>query len=100
LPALLARARQAAETEARDCFSEAQLAHAERLAAERDKIEHYYHQQEGAVAQIAIENIRQAKLRELLERRRADLAMLDRQLVLVPDLKLLSMAIVDSDRLL
>ena len=42
----------------------------------------------------AIENIRQAKQRELLERRYNDLAALDRRLTLVPDLALLGMALV------
>ncbi len=46
------------------------------------------------MAQIAIENIRQAKQRELLERRRADLAALDRRLTLVPDLALVGVALI------
>jgi hypothetical protein len=45
------------------------------------------------VAQITIENIRLAKQRELLERRHADLAALDRRLTLVPDLALVGMAV-------
>lgn len=77
-----------------DRFSETQLAHAERLAAEWEKIERYYHQQESAVAGIAIDNIRQAKQRELLERRHDDLVALDRRLTLVPDLSLVGMAVV------
>ena len=95
LPALQDQTRQLAEAQAADRFSEAQLAHAERLTDERQKIERYYSQQEIAVAQIAIENIRQAKQRELLERRRADLAALDRRLTLVPDLALVGMALVE-----
>jgi hypothetical protein len=39
LPALQAQARRLAEARAADLFSEAQLAHAERLAAEREKME-------------------------------------------------------------
>jgi len=95
LAVLQDQARQLAEAQAADRFSEAQLAHAERLADERKKIERYYCQQEMAVAQIAIENIRQAKQRELLERRRADLAALDHRLTLVPDLALVGMAAVE-----
>jgi hypothetical protein len=83
-----------AEARAADLFSKAQLAHAERLAAEREKMERYYRQQEGVVAQIAIENIRLAKQRELLERRHADLAALDRRMALVPDLALVGAAIL------
>ena len=94
LPVLQAQARQLAEAQAADCFSEAQLAHAERLAEERKKVERYYCQQEMAVAQIAIENIRQAKQRELLERRRTDLVGMEQGLVLVPDLSLIGMALV------
>ncbi len=51
-------------------------------------------QQEIAISQIAIENIRQAKLRELLERRRADLDALDRRQTLVPELELVGVAVV------
>jgi len=93
--ALQARARHLAEARAADLFSEAQLAHAERLAAEREKMERYYRQQEGAVAQIAIDNIRLAKQRELLDRRHADLAALGRRLTLVPDLSLVGAALVE-----
>jgi hypothetical protein len=88
--------RRLAEARAADLFSEAQLAHAERLTAEREKMERYFRQQEGAVAQIAIENIRQAKQRELLERRHADLAALDRRLTLVPELALAGLAVLAS----
>jgi hypothetical protein len=75
-------------------LAEAQLAHAGRLEAEREKLERYYRQQEWAVGQIAIENIRRAKRRELLERRRADLAALDRRLTLVPDLMVVGVVVV------
>ena len=88
------RARQLVEAQAADLFSEAQLAHAERLATERRKMDRYYRQQEGAVAQIAIENIRQAKHRELLGRRRDDLAALDRRVILVPDLTPVGIAVI------
>jgi hypothetical protein len=76
--------------------SETQLAHAERLTAEREKIERYYRQQECAVAGMAIDNIRQAKGCELLERRRVDLAALDHRLTLVPDLTLVGMVVVTT----
>ena len=66
----------------------------DQVAKERAKMERYYRQQEGAVPQIAIENIRQAKQRELLERRYNDLAALDRRLTLVPDLTLMGVASV------
>ena len=46
LPALRDRARHLAEAEAADEFSETHLAHAERLEAEREKLERYYRQQE------------------------------------------------------
>jgi hypothetical protein len=96
LPALRDRTRHLAEAQAADEFSEAQLAHAGRLEAEREKLERYYRQQEWAVGQIAIDNIRKAKRRELLERRRADLAALDRRLTLVPDLQSIATAILTS----
>jgi hypothetical protein len=97
IPALHAQTRRLAEARAADRFSEAQLAHAERLRAERETMERYYRQQEGAVAQIAIENIRLAKYHEMLERRQADLAALDRRLTLVPDLEGTEGAIVEAD---
>jgi transcriptional regulator of heat shock response len=82
-----------AEKLAADHFSEAQLLHAQNLETERRKVEKYYRQQESAVKQIAIENIRLAKQRELLERRHADLKSLDDRRVLVPDLNLIGMAL-------
>jgi hypothetical protein len=94
LPALQAQARRLVEARAADLFSEVQLVHAERLAAERKKMERYYRQQEGAVAQIAIENIRLAKQRELLERRHTDLTALEGRVTLVPDLELIGMALI------
>ena len=88
------QAWKVAEKLAGDVFSEMQLAHAQRLEAERRKVEKYYRQQEGAVKQIAIENIRQAKQRELLERRHADLKSLDERRLLVPDMELVGMALI------
>ena len=94
LAALSQSARQLAEQQAGDLFSESQLSYAQQSAAERQKMERYYQQQETAVSQIAIENIRQAKQRELLQRRRDDLDALDRRTTLVPDLALVGMAVV------
>ncbi|MCB0191467.1 MAG: DEAD/DEAH box helicase family protein [Anaerolineae bacterium] len=96
LPLLAAQARQLAEAQAGDRFSETQLAHAEKLTTQRSNIERYYKQQEIAVSQIAIENIRQAKHRELLERRHNDLTALDRRQTLVPELSLVGLAVVQT----
>lgn len=85
-----------AESQAGNRFSELQLEHSEQLDAEQRKIEHYYRQQEGAIRQIAIENIRQGKQRELLERRRDDIAVLQKKIRLVPELKLIGMAYIYS----
>ncbi|MEW6402554.1 MAG: helicase-related protein, partial [Chloroflexota bacterium] len=95
---LLDQARQLAEAQAGDRFSEAQMGQSERVQGERQKIERYYRQQEAAVAQIAIENIRQGKRRELLERRRVDLKSLDERRLLVPDLTMIGMALVTLER--
>jgi hypothetical protein len=95
LQSLAHEARQLAESQAADRFSETHLAHAEKLTAQRSKIERYYKQQESAVSQIAIENIRQAKHRELLERRHNDLVALDRRQTLVPELSLVGLAVVE-----
>lgn len=89
------QARQQAETEAANRFAETQLAHAEKLVAQRQKIERYYQQQEMAVQQIAIENIRQAKHRELLQRRREELTALDQRQTLVPEMSLVGLAGVE-----
>ena len=88
------QAQTLAEKLAADDFSEAQLQHAQNLETEQHKVEKYYREQEGAVKQIAIENIRLAKQRELLERRHTDLKSLDDRRVLVPNLSLIGMAFV------
>ncbi len=85
-----------AEAQAANLFTETQLIHAEKLAQQQEKIQRYYQQQEIAVSQIAIENIRQAKLRELLDRRHKDLSALDRRRTLVPDLELVGVAVIGS----
>ncbi|MBN1316406.1 MAG: DEAD/DEAH box helicase family protein [Anaerolineales bacterium] len=86
--------QKTAESHAADLFSEMQLEQGERLQNERKKIEQYYRNQEIAVGQIAIENIRQAKHRELLERRHKDLSNLEHRLSLVPDLMMIGMALI------
>jgi hypothetical protein len=94
LSMLFEQAKRLAEAQAGDRFSEFQLAHVERIAAQRARLEHYYRQQEVAVGQIAIDNIRLAKQRELLDQRHADLVALDRRQALVPELTLLGLAVV------
>jgi len=88
------QAGRLAEKKAADIFSEAQVENAQRLEAERRKVERYYRQQESAVAQIAIDNIRLAKQRELLDRRRADMVLLDRRITLIPQLDLVAAALI------
>ncbi len=89
-------AHRLAESEAQNVFAEAQLAHVERLNQEREKLERYYRQLEQSVAAIAIENIRQAKQREVLHRRREDLVAVERQMTLIPALELISTALIGS----
>lgn len=93
--ALKEQAWQLAERQSADRFMEIQLAYAEQIESERQKMERYYRQQEWAVRQIAIENIRQAKERELFERRRVDLNALTTRSNLVPDLNLVALAWVN-----
>jgi superfamily II DNA or RNA helicase len=92
LTGLLGQARQAAERLSADRFTAKQLAHAEQIDREREKLEQYYRKQEKAVRMIGIENIRQAKEHELFERRRADLDALNLSANLVPDLQLVGLA--------
>ena len=87
-------AQRLPETQAADRFNELQLEHAERLAGEREKLVRYYRQQESAVAGIAIDNIREAKLRELVEHRAADFSVLDRRSTLVPEPILVAAAVL------
>jgi len=93
---LQAQARRIAEVEAQNVFSEAQLAHVERLNQEREKLERYYRHLEQGVAGIAIENIRQAKQREVLQRRREDLAAVERRMTLVPALDIVGTALIEA----
>ncbi|MFC2054326.1 helicase-related protein [Chloroflexota bacterium] len=89
-----AKSWELAEKRAGDIFSETQLEHAQSLEVERKKVQKYYRQQESAVNQIAIENIRLAKQRELLERRRSDLKSLEDRRMLIPDLNMIGMAVI------
>lgn len=86
-----------AETQAGNMFSEIQIEQADRIQAQRQKVENYYRQQETAIRQIAIENIRVGKQKELLERRRSDLEGLDNRIKLVPDLNLIGLAWVYTE---
>lgn len=94
--ALQTQARRLAESEAQNVFAETQLTHVERLNQEREKLERYYRQLEQGLAAIAIENIRQAKQREVLQRRREDLAAVERRMTLIPALELISTALIGS----
>ena len=89
-------AQKEAERQSANIFSEIQLAHADQVERERQKLEQYYHQQEEAIRQIAIENIRLAKQKELFEHRRADLDTLTARTHLMPDLQLAALAWVVS----
>ena len=71
---------------------ESQVSYEEEFVGVRLILERYYRQQEWAVRQIAIDNIRQAKERELFERRRVDLNALNTRSSLVPDLSLIALA--------
>lgn len=92
LTQLSSQAQREAERLSADRFSEIQLAHAEQIERERQKLEQFYRQQEIAIRQIGIENIRLGKQKELFERRRADLDALSAKSQLVPDLRLVCMA--------
>lgn len=92
LEGLLEKARREAERISADHFSSEQLANAEQINHERVKLEQYYRKQEQAVRMIGIENIRQAKERELFEHRRIDLDALKARANLVPELQLIGLA--------
>jgi superfamily II DNA or RNA helicase len=89
-------AQQTVEHLSADRFSEIQLSHADKIEQQRHKLEQYYRQQESAIRQIGIENIRLAKERELLDRRRADLDALEKSAQLTPALELKGMAWIFS----
>lgn len=92
LVGLLDQARKVVERLSADRFTAEQLTNAEQIDREREKLEQYYRRQEKAVRMIGIENIRQAKERELFERRRSDLDALNTRASLVPDLLLVGLA--------
>jgi superfamily II DNA or RNA helicase len=90
------RLQALAETAGREKFLAEQLAHNDRLDQRRAQLVRSYRQQEQAIDGIAIENIREARRRDLAKRRTADLDALGARRTLVPDLKLLQLAWVET----
>ena len=88
LPALRRRLDELAEAAAHERFLAERVALGEQLAREREKVVGYYQAQEAAARQIAIDNIRQARLADLYRRRQEALIALQRRGELVPDLEL------------
>lgn len=86
-----------AQEAGRERFLADQLAHNERLDRRRELLERSYRAQERALESIGIENIREARRRDLLQRRTEDLARLERQRTLIPDLKLVQLAWIESE---
>jgi len=70
----------------------------EQLAREREKAIGYFEVQEAAVRQIAIVNIRQARLADLYHRRQEALTALQRRGESVPGLKLEQVAVVTVEQ--
>jgi len=97
-PLLRQRLDELAEAAAHERFLAERVALGEQLAREREKVIGYYQAQEAAARRIAIENIRQARLAGLYQRRQEALAALERRGKLVPDLNLEMMAIVRIER--
>lgn len=81
----------------RERFMADQLAHNERLDRRRELLERSYRAQERALESIGIENIREARRRDLLRRRVDDLARLEGQRTLIPDLQLVQLAWIESE---
>jgi hypothetical protein len=98
LPALRRRLDELAEAAARERFLAERVALGEQLAHEREKLLGYFEAQEAAVRQIAIDNIRQARLTDLHRRRQEALAALQRRGELVPDLELEMVGIVRIEK--
>ena len=98
LPALRRRLDDLAEVAARERFLSERVALGERLARERDKVIGYFEAQETAVRQIAIDNIRQARLTDLYRHRQEALAALQRRGELVPDLTLEMVGVVRIEK--
>jgi len=94
LPALRRRLDELAEAAAHERFLAERVALGEQLAREREKVVGYYQAQEVAARQIAIDNIRQARLTDLYRRRQEALTALQRRGELVPDLELEMVGVV------
>ncbi len=94
LPALRGRLDELAEAAAHERFLAERVALGEQLAREREKVVSYFQAQEAAARQIAIINIRQARLTDLYHRRQEALAALQRRGELVPDLELEMVGVV------
>ncbi|PVE35242.1 hypothetical protein DC030_14630 [Enterococcus faecalis] len=85
-----------AQTAGREKFLAEQVAHNERLDRRREMLIRSFQQQERALNAIAIDNIREGRRRELLRRRQEELNALEQQRSLIPDLKLVQLAWVDT----
>jgi superfamily II DNA or RNA helicase len=94
LPALHDRLDELAEAAAQERFLAERVALGEQLARERQKVIEYFKAQESAARQIAIENIRQSRLKDLYQRRQEALDALQRGGELVPDLDLEMVSVV------
>ena len=94
LPALRRRLDELAEAAAHERFLAERVALGEQLNREREKVLGYYQAQEAAARQIAIDNIRQARLTDLYRRRQEALTTLQRRGELVPDLELEMVGVV------
>jgi len=97
LPSLRFRLDELAEAMAHERFLAERVALGEQLAREREKAVGYFEAQETAVRQIAIDNIRQARLADLYRRRQEALTALQRRGELVPDLELEQVAVVEVE---
>jgi len=97
LPSLRFRLDELAEAMAHERFLAERVALGEQLAREREKAVGYFEAREVAVRQIAIDNIRQARLADLYRRRQEALTALQRRGELVPDLRLEQVAVVEVE---
>ena len=84
-----------AQAAGREQFLAEQLAQNERLDRRRDLLLRSFQQQERALNAIAIENIRAGRRRDLLRRRANELAAVEQQRTLIPDLKLVQLAWIE-----
>lgn len=85
-----------AQAAGREQFLAEQLAQNERLDRRRELLLRSFQQQERALNAIAIENIREGRRRELLRRRQTELNAVEQQRSLIPDLKLVQLAWVET----